>query len=88
MSFQEAGKINSSKNDGPLNMNWSRLQEYMCPMCECEDLLTYFDHIELWKCGCGFKISKYKFEKITSDLDENDYVHGFCYGDYTDETPF
>ncbi len=84
MAFKEAGKENNKK--GPLEMTWSNLEDGKCPICS-EDL-NYFDHIELWKCGCGFKISKYKFEKITSDIAMNDYANGFCYGDYWDESPF
>lgn len=89
MSFQEAGAGNDrfkeagAQVESTQNVQWKNLQDDCCPFCS--DILFYFEHLSLWKCGCGFKISKYRKEEITTDDNRS---CGFSFGNYHDETPF
>lgn len=85
MAFKESGSTGDNQKGG-IKMNWDRLEDYGCPMCG--DDLKHFEHIDLWKCICGFKISNNRLVEIISSIDEQDYNSGFRYGGYTDESPF
>lgn len=89
MAFKEASA--SALADGPaktgLPKNWSALKEAKCP--SCSDDLVEFEHLKLFKCACGFKISEFRFSEILRDLDKPKARScGFSKGNYHDESPF
>lgn len=80
MAFQEAGDRQNLKQEaGGLNLNWENLRINSCPIC-CDDLVL-FEHVDLLKCRCGFKIS-------TNRIYSENFSSGFYIGNYEDETPF
>lgn len=84
--FKEAG-ASPEKNEGPLNLKWYRLEDYECP--KCGESLTHFENIDMWKCGCGFKINNTRLVEIIQKIDEaQGFNSGFRYGNYHDEPPF
>jgi hypothetical protein len=91
MSFQEAGagkpdrftEAGIQQVESTHGWQWKNLDDDCCPACS--DMLFYFEHIDLWKCGCGFKISKYRKQEITTNENRSG---GFYLGNYHDETPF
>lgn len=53
--------------DNLLNMNWTRLKNMKCPQCQGdlnEKLVAFYACAK----GCGFNISKLKFEEIIVSL--------------------
>lgn len=90
MAFKTAGGDAPEKNkyDG-LPMAWENIESSCCP--KCGEALTYFDHLYMWKCFCGFKISSGKFEEIRQKYTGADSFgenSGYRYGNYHDEPPF
>jgi ribosomal protein S27AE len=87
-TFTEAGKEREQSTDTKgLPKDWDNLLSDECPLCG--DELVEFEHIRMWKCGCGFKISTYKKEQITKSIeDEEWYGNSFMYGNWHDESPF
>lgn len=91
MSFQEAGSNSdqNSKESSGLPKYWENLTENCCPICS--DTLSLFEHVNLWKCGCGFKISRSKRDEIVGDIQYGRFIpsnNGYRYGKYHDEPPF
>lgn len=89
MAFQTAGGDPGKEKYDGLPMAWENIEHKCCP--RCGDELTYFDHIFMWKCFCGFKISSGKFEEIRSRLNGADTFgenSGYRFGNYHDESPF
>jgi hypothetical protein len=102
-NFKEAGANDSIKQgpEGPglplaagLPMIWSNLSDDCCP--KCGEALRAFEHLNLYKCPCGFKISSYKLEHIKLDLENQEderrqnpgAVSGWGYSGYYDDPPF
>lgn len=84
MAFSEAGKPAEKKDGKGIPKRWEMLIDDQCPMCT--DDLELFEHLELWKCGCGFKISCYKKQNIEGDIEGDN--SGFSLGNWHDEQPF
>lgn len=77
-------QCNPSGNTDGLPLQWDALASDACPRCR-EDLIE-FEHVDLWKCACGFKISIYKKERIVAKIDS--VANGYMFGNYEDENPF
>lgn len=89
MAFTEAGREAEKEKFDGLPMAWENLDAKCCP--RCGEPLTLFEHLMLWKCTCGFKISHSKFNEITYKLRDGDFYgdnSGYRYGRYYDEPPF
>ena len=92
MTFKTAGEAPQEYNgDGTgLPMKWYNLHEGACP--KCGDMLISFEHLDLFKCTCGFKISASRMREILDSMDEDDgggsIARGYMFGDYQDEPPF
>jgi len=92
MAFKTAGEDPEQYNgDGTgLALCWANLRDGCCPRC-CEELIS-FDHLDLFKCTCGFKIRKDRMNEILDSMDEDDegdsIGRGFMFGNYHDEPPF
>ena len=91
MSFKEAGKSNegSVARDNGLPLNWENLQWKCCP--RCGDEMTEFEHLKLWKCGCGFNISESRKNEIVYDIQDGVNISrngGYGYSKYHDHSPF
>lgn len=87
MEFVEAGNRQPEKL--PDRWNWSNLCENGCPACGEE--LVEFEHLNLFKCACGFKISTYKKENLVEDIELGKTYgtgRGFLLGNYQDDEPF
>lgn len=89
MAFQSADEDqNKEKYDG-IPMAWENLEHKCCP--RCGDELSLFEHISMWKCFCGFKISVTKFNEIKYKIEDGDTFgdnSGYRFGRYHDEPPF
>lgn len=87
MAFKEASPEMGEKLNTPpgIKLDWSQLSILCCPVCR--DELVLFEHIDMYKCRCGFKINTSNLEKM-SDLSGRNFSRGFCIGNYYDETPF
>lgn len=90
MAFKTAGgdTPEKSKYDG-LPSAWENLASNCCP--KCGEALSLFEHVSLYKCGCGFKISTSRFEEIRAKYTGADSFgenSGYRYGNYHDEPPF
>ena len=70
-------------------METQPLFENICPRCEEE--LVLFEHINTWKCHCGFTITEEKKkefqEKFMNHHTEN-FTTGFSMKDFQDDPPF
>lgn len=89
MAFETAGENKNADNREGLPLEWENIEHNCCP--KCGDELCYFDHIHMWKCFCGFKISSGKFEEIKNNIRDGDMIgigSGYRYGNYHDEPPF
>lgn len=90
MALQEAGKGKGDNNNDGLPLHWYNLKEGCCP--KCGDVLISFDHLDLFKCTCGFKISRTRMEQILSDMeeqgDEDSFYNGFLLSPYDSDAPF
>lgn len=82
MAFEETGSEQEYNDSGGLPKRWDALDGDCCP--KCLDPLVYFEHIELWKCTCGFKISNKRKREIVKIMRSGT----FGYGNYDDESPF
>lgn len=70
-------------------MNWQNLRADCCP--RCGDPLSLFDHVSLYKCLCGFKITPYKLENIKMRMEEEEetgFSSGWGFSRYEDDPPF
>ena len=89
MAFQEASHDDLSFTESEiqlgLNFKWYLAAQERCPIC-CDDLV-YFNHVGLWKCPCGVKISNHSIEVLKS-LKKDDFDGRLFFGNYEDETPF
>ena len=88
MAFKEAGSTGHKPENTGLPKNWDRLEDQECPICA--DELVYFNHLDMWKCACGFKISDTRMREIVKSIDERDTYcsQGWRVGDWYDEGPF
>lgn len=91
MAFQEAG---SPATDDPsytqpglpgLAYDWQALKFDLCPRSGGE--LVEFEHIDLFKCTCGFKIpgNLLRAMRVTGF---SVLARGYRLGNYYDESPF
>jgi len=89
MAFKESNEDRSGdqQNSG-LPKRWELLSADQCPICS--DDLVEFDHLSLWKCRCGFKISDYKKTEIQTRIEEREDggSGGWGYNDYQSDSPF
>lgn len=67
------------KNSQGLVLDWDQFSILCCPICNEE--LVMFDHLDMYKCRCGFKIN-------IARIGKKNFSRGFYIGNYTDETPF
>lgn len=89
MAFETAGENNNDDKYDGIPFAWENLESKCCP--RCGEALTLFEHIMMWKCGCGFKISSFKFHEIVDkirDRGEFGLSRGYGFGGYQDEPPF
>lgn len=77
--IQDNEQIAGDKKTSGLNLDWMQLIGLFCPRC-CDDLVL-FDHLNMYKCRCGFKINTTRMNKIN-------FSSGFYIGNYEDEPPF
>lgn len=91
MAMSEAGASNydsrqPEQSGGGLSLEWHALEDGGCPKCREE--LVFFENIDMYKCPCGFKISRTRFDEIVQKMIDGDIGRGYCFGGYTDEPPF
>lgn len=90
MAFKESGgEPEQSDNASGLPMRWKNLQDGACP--RCAEALVLFEHLDLWKCGCGFKIGAYRMQEIAAEIDdkaENGRSYGYGFSRFEDDPPF
>lgn len=88
MSFQPAGENRQHDPDGKgLPKHWDALESDCCALCR--EPMTLFDHVDMWKCLCGFKITDYRKREIEESIREQDTMTGgYMIGNYMDEDPF
>ncbi len=87
MAFKEVSPESGQKeNNLPgIKLDWHQLSILCCPICR--DDLVLFDHVDLYKCRCGFKINTSKAGEMSMPGEKN-FSRGFLIGNYHDETPF
>lgn len=91
MAFKESGSSEASDPSPALagiyglTYDWELLRFNQCPRCESD--LVEFEHIDLLKCTCGFKITGalVRAMRITGFVALS---RGFRIGNYDHETPF
>lgn len=89
MSFKTAGVLDEQNSETQklrgLPRDWNNLSANCCPICH--ESLVLFEHLSLWKCLCGFKITCYRKQEIEGDI-ELKQNSGFGLGSYDDTPPF
>lgn len=88
MSFAKAtdGDARFSKDAG-LPDKWENLVDYACP--KCGKTLQGFEHLKLWKCFCGFRISVKRRDEIAEKIEDGqDFDRSFGLNNYEDDPPF
>jgi len=90
MAFQTAGEDRQESEEGSgLPKRWENLTDKCCPACS--EPLIEFEHLNLWKCTCGFKIGAYKLDQIVADLERGEEFggsRGYGFSEYQDDQPF
>ena len=95
MSFLEVGDRFKEAKEGSqkpevegLPLCWENLQTKACP--RCGDSLEDFEHISMWRCGCGFNISHYKLDDLVRRIEDEEQVGRDSWGfnRWTDMPPF
>lgn len=87
MAFKTAGDSSGvPENSGQgLPLSWNNLRDGCCP--KCGDELVSFDHLDLFKCVCGFKITAKRMNEILNAQEDRVY-NGFGVSPYDWDNPF